>query len=123
MLYTNKLFRHHGGGIEHLTTIPATINEMLMQSFEGVIRLFPCWNKKSDASFENLRAHGAFLVCAKLENGTVTSFKVKSLMGRTCVVESDNVKNILCDGKDVPFTRTEDTITFETQKGAEYVLI
>ena len=58
----NGLFRHYGGGIENLTTIPATINEMLMQSFEGVIRLFPCWNKKSDASFTNLRADGAFLV-------------------------------------------------------------
>ncbi len=119
----NKLFRHYGGGIEHLTTIPATINEMLLQGYEGVIRLFPCWNKAEDVSFENLRADGAFLVCAKLENETVTAFKIKSLEGRRCTVESGNVKNVMCNGEKILFTKNNGVITFETQKGAEYVLI
>ena len=121
----NRLFRHHGGGIEHLTTIPATINEMLMQSYEGVIRLFPCWNKKSDASFQNLRADGAFLVSAELKNEKVNSLKIKSLKGRKCTVDCSGVKSVIskADNKEIPYNRTGDTISFETQSDIEYVLI
>ena len=120
----NRLFRHHGGGIEHLTTIPATINEMLMQSHEGVIRLFPCWNKKSDASFEKLRADGAFLVSAELKNGVVTTLRIKSLKGRKCTVQCDGIKAVLsADNTQIPFSKTENTVVFETRVGEEYILI
>ncbi len=121
----NKLFRHHGGGIEHLTTVPATINEMLMQSYEGIIRLFPCWKKSDDVSFENLRADGAFLVSAELKNKNAISLKIKSLEGRKCNVECDGIKTVInkADNKEIPFERKGNTVTFETQKDAEYVLI
>ncbi len=121
----NRLFRHHGGGIEHLTTIPATINEMLMQSHQGVIRLFPCWNKKSDTTFENLRADGAFLVSAELKNEKVSSLEIKSLKGRKCTVECSGVKSVInkADNKEIPFERKENTVSFETQENIDYVLI
>ncbi len=121
----NRMFRHHGGGIEHLTTIPATINEMLLQGYEGVIRLFPCWDRKSPASFENLRADGAFLVSAKLEKEKISSVKVKSLKGRMCNVESNDIKSVVreSDGKKVPFERNGDIISFETQADESYMLL
>ncbi len=121
----NRLFRHHGGGIEHLTTIPATINEMLMQSHQGVIRLFPCWNKKSDVSFENLRADGAFLVSAELKNGVIISLKIKSLKGRTCTVECGGIKAVInkADNAEIPYNRTDDIVSFETRENTEYILI
>lgn len=121
----NRLFRHHGGGIEHLTTIPASINEMLMQSHQGVIRLFPCWNKNDDAKFTNLRADGAFLVSAELENEKVNSLKIKSLKGRKCTVECSDIKSVISktDNKEIPYERIGDTVSFETQENAEYILI
>lgn len=121
----NRMFRHHGGGIEHLTTVPATINEMLMQSYEGVIRLFPCWNRKSSASFENLRADGAFLVSAVLENEQVSSLKIKSLKGRKCTVECAGIKSVIRadDNKEIQFGREGDTVSFETKAQEEYILI
>lgn len=121
----NGLFRHHGGGIEHLTTVPATINEMLMQSHQGVIRIFPCWNKKSDASFENLRADGAFLVSAELKNESVISLRIKSLKGRNCTVQCNGIKSVLknSDNTEIPYNRTGNTVSFETQADEEYVLI
>ena len=121
----NKLFRHHGGGIEHLTTVPATINEMLMQSYEGVIRLFPCWKKSEDASFRNLRADGAFLVSAALENERVSSLEIKSLKGRKCTVECEGIKTVInkADKKEISYEKKGNTVSFETQQGAEYVLI
>lgn len=121
----NRLFRHHGGGIEHLTTVPATVNEMLMQSFEGVIRLFPCWDKKMSASFENLRADGAFLVSAELRNEEIESLKIKSLRGRPCNVECAEIKSVVreADKKEIPFIRNGNTISFETEKDEVYILI
>ncbi|MBO5857949.1 MAG: hypothetical protein J6Q87_06835, partial [Clostridia bacterium] len=121
----NRLFRHHGGGIEHLTMVPSTINEMLMQSYEGVIRLFPCWNKKSDASFTNLRADGAFLVSAELKNEKISSIKIKSLKGRNCNVEIEDIKTIVreSDNKKVEFKKNGNIVTFETQENEVYNLI
>ena len=122
---SNMLFRHHGGGIEHLTMIPATINEMLMQSHEKVIRLFPCWNKNDDASFENLRADGAFLVSSELTGGKISSLKITSLQGRSCSIICDDVSEIIraSDRKKIKFSRKDGVVTFRTQKNTEYTLI
>ncbi len=121
----NRLFRHHGGGIEHLTTVPATVNEMLMQSYEGVIRLFPCWDRRSYASFENLRADGAFLVSAENKGGKLTGLKIKSLRGRRCNVECSDVSRIVreSDGTEIAHRRNGDRIVFETKADETYILI
>ena len=121
----NRLFRHHGGGIEHLTTVPATINEMLMQSYEGVIRLFPCWDGKKSAAFENLRADGAFLVSAENKDEKITSLKIKSLQGRTCNVECVGIKGVVreADKAEIPYKRNGNTVSFDTKAEEVYILI
>lgn len=77
-----------GGGIETLAAVPLTINEMLLQSYEGVIRLFPNWNRQKDASFANLRAYGAFLITSSLKNGIVQNVDIVSEKGRLCKMEN-----------------------------------
>lgn len=77
-----------GGGIETLAAVPLTVNEMLMQSYEGVIRLFPNWNKTRNASFDQLRAYGAFLVSGRLEQGRIGAVKLLSEAGRPCNIEN-----------------------------------
>lgn len=121
----NRLFRHHGGGIEHLTMIPATINEMLMQSYGGVIRIFPCWNKKSNAKFRNLRADGAFLVSAELSDEKVCALTIKSLQGRKCTVECEGIRSVIrkSDNKEISCERKGNIASFETEKDIEYTLI
>jgi alpha-L-fucosidase 2 len=63
--------------------LPAVINECLLQSNNGVIRLFPNWLKAKNAKFENLRAAGAFLVSATQTNGLITEVKILSEQGNT----------------------------------------
>jgi hypothetical protein len=63
--------------------LPSVINECMMQSYNGTIRLFPNWPQDSDAEFFNLRAAGAFLVSASLKNGTVNSIQINSEAGGT----------------------------------------
>lgn len=52
--------------------LPVVINECLMQSYNGIIRLFPNWDLKQDASFFNLRAVGAFLVSGTVKSGNIS---------------------------------------------------
>lgn len=84
---TNGFIFYGGGGIECCSTVPVTLNEMLMQSHEGVIRLFPVWDLNEAASFRNLRAYGAFLVSAVLEGGVVEQVEIHSEKGRDCTME------------------------------------
>jgi hypothetical protein len=83
----NKLVWAAGGGLENVAEGLA-VNEMLLQSHEGVVRLFPCWPKNQDARFGNLRAVGAFLVSSELKNGVVTSLKIVSEKDRPCTVQN-----------------------------------
>jgi hypothetical protein len=77
-----------GGGIETLAAVPLTINEMLLQSYEGVVRVFPNWNHHKDASFERLRAYGAFVVSCRLQKGKIEYVKLLSEQGRPCTMEN-----------------------------------
>lgn len=81
----NKLLNFGGGGIENVS--PALgITEMLLQSHEGVLRLFPCWPREVDARFGDLRACGAFLVSAELKDGAVAGVRIISEKGRDCAI-------------------------------------
>lgn len=78
----------------------AGIQEMLLQSYDGIVRVFPAvptdWK---DVSFEHLRAEGALLVSARMEEGRVVRLSVVSEKGglfniwnpRTQRVEAYNV--------------------------------
>ncbi len=71
----------HGFYLTESTGIAAGISEFLLQSVDNIIRVFPCWPKDKDASFENLRAQGGFLVSAEQKNGKVTKLEIISTVG------------------------------------------
>ena len=75
-----------GGGIETCGGITASINEMLLQSHEKVLRFFPVWPKEKTARFGNLRAVGAFLVSSGYQRGEVQYAFIESQQGRDCTV-------------------------------------
>jgi alpha-L-fucosidase 2 len=62
-------------------SLPAVINECLMQSVGGVVRLFPNWPMEKRAAFRDLRAVGAFLVSASCERGKPGPVSVLSEAG------------------------------------------
>ena len=60
----------------------AAIQEMLLQSHTGIIKVFPALPTSwKNVSFRNLRAMGAFLVSASYVNGEVASITVTSEKG------------------------------------------
>lgn len=62
----------------------AGIQEMLLQSHTGTVRIFPAipasWH---DVSFRQLRAQGAFLISATRERGKVTAVRIDPTRGGT----------------------------------------
>jgi hypothetical protein len=61
--------------------LPVVVNECLLQSYTGTLRLFPNWPADKDAAFQDLRAVGAFLVSAERKGGSVAWIRVKSEAG------------------------------------------
>lgn len=115
--YPNLWVPSGGGGVETLNAVPAAINEMLLQSYEGVIRVFPSWIKTKDAGFTTLRAMGAFLVSSSLKQGKVEHIYILSEKGRVCTVENpwgDSGVTLVRDGKAAE-NLTGRLIKFETR--------
>ena len=83
----NLWVREFGGGVETLGAL-AYVTEALLQSHEGFLRLFPGLPPRESASFTGLRARGALVVNATLDDGRVTAVWVRSEVGRNVTVLS-----------------------------------
>jgi alpha-L-fucosidase 2 len=65
------------------------VQEMLIQSHTGIVKLFPAIPARwKEVSFNNLRTYGAFLVSAKMEKGEVVEVKVSSEQGGIFILEN-----------------------------------
>ena len=77
-----------GGGIETCSGIPGLINEMMLQSHGGVMRIFPVFPSGQSGSFHRLRTFGAFLVSGAINKGVVQPIVIESEKGRPCVLQN-----------------------------------
>lgn len=74
--------------------LPVVINECLMQSYNGIIRMFPNWPENKNAEFNTLRAVGGFLVSGSIKSGEIQEIEIYS--------ESDNELKVYNPwGKDI----------------------
>ena len=115
-----------GGGIETAGIIEA-INSMLLQSHDGVLRVFPNWDKAVDAEFKRLRAVGAFLVEARYRAAgqVVDSVRIFSEKGNACVLQSPFdgacIAVTRADNRQpVPVVQDDEEFTFRTTAGVTY---
>ncbi len=102
----------------------AAIMEMLLQSWGGVIRLFPtvpdCWG---DAYFEDLRAEGAFLVGALLAGGKVRYARILSEAGEPCRLRNPWPQSeVTVRGPSGEETLSGLDLQWETTEGGEYLV-
>ena len=115
-------------GLEPQSVIGATVNEMLLQSNEGKIRIFPAVPENWSCAF-TLLAQGNFLVSSEiLKDGTIKGVYVESRNGNRCSLlnpwKSSNISVSQIDGKPVVFHISKDSvISFNTIKGLSYVIL
>ena len=64
------------------------VQDILIQSWGGKIRVFPAVSKAwNDAVFNDLRAEGGFKVSAMRKNGATNWIQIESLAGEPCIIE------------------------------------
>ncbi len=97
--------------------LPAVINECLMQSYNGTIRLFPNWPLEKDAEFKDLRAAGAFLVSAALKDGEVSQVEILSEAGMPLKIMPPWKEATLVRNKRGSISMDTDLIEIDTEKG------
>ncbi len=82
-------FRYRPFTLEGNFAAAAGLQEMLLQSYSGTIRIFPAippaWK---DVSFKTLRAEGAFLITAKRTAGQTQHVEITSEKGGLCRIEN-----------------------------------
>ncbi len=59
-------------------SLPVVINECLMQSYTGTVRLFPNWTNNQSAEFKTLRAAGGFLISSSIIDGEIQNTTIES---------------------------------------------
>jgi len=64
-------------------SLPVVLNECMMQSYTGTIRLFPNTKNLGPARFKDLRAVGAFLVSAAFDGRKISQVSLMSEKGKT----------------------------------------
>ena len=102
-LLPNTFYVESGGKnpvIETPLSAAASIMELLLQSWGHKIRIFPAvpdlWK---NATFNDLRAQGGFLVSASRSEGKTAWVQIKSLAGEPCIVKIPGWTNTFQHGK------------------------
>jgi hypothetical protein len=110
-------------GLEKVGTT-AAINDMLVQSSEGMIDLFPDWPPAENASFYQLLTQGGFEVSSSLSNGEVQYATVTSEAGGPLTLKDAWAGQRLsvtgARGMPVRYTVRDGAIEFSTQRGMTY---
>jgi hypothetical protein len=106
-------------------SLPAVMNECMLQSYSGVIRLFPNTTNLGPAQFRHLRAAGAILVSAAWDGKQVSGVEILSERGQPARLvnpwPNKKVRVSRLDGGQEVTVRNEGDITeFKTRPGERY---
>ena len=91
-----SLFTYRPFTLEGNFAFAAAVQEMLLQSHTGVVRVFPAIPEEwKDVAFTDLRARGGFLVSAERKGGKVVQVKIVSEKGGTLHFLSPDTGEVL----------------------------
>ena len=112
--------------VENLS-LPAVLNECMLQSYSGVIRLFPNTRTLGRARFRRLRAVGAFLVSACWDGKQVDDVEIYSEKGaRARVVNPWPGRQVrvatTADNRPIQVLERDGVLEFPTRAGQTYSL-
>lgn len=121
----NTMYLEAGPVIETPLSAVTTLNEMLLQSWGGVIRVFPAVpDSWKEASFYDLRAKGAFLVSAVRRGGNTQFIRVKSEAGAPLRIKTGWSLPVKATGKRTYKVAQlkDEVLEVDLKKGEEVIL-
>lgn len=117
-------FRHFDN--EAMPIVSCAVNEMLLQSHEGAIRVCPAVPPAWHVRFE-LAAQGGFLVSAEQRNGKVLFVAVSSRVGGVCRLfhpwPAEGIAAVVSQGTQTPVRRVGEILEWDTQPGIRYIIV
>jgi len=113
-------FRHMS--MESMSVLATAMNESLLQSHEGIIRVFPAYPDDKNGRF-TLHARGGFVISSEIKSGEIQWICVKSLYGNTCMLELPWNKTIVKSNLDKNSRIIKGDIAEIKTKSGEIVLI
>jgi hypothetical protein len=125
-LLSNTFYVEAGGRnpvIETPLSAASSTMELLLQSWGNKIRIFPAvpdvWK---EASFDQLRAQGGFLVSASRKAGKTEWVWIKSVAGEPCIVKINDWKSAFCKDKKNIVSLGNGEFKVDLKAGEELVL-
>ncbi len=124
----NTMYKESGPVIETPLSGAQTMHDMLVQSWGGIVRVFPAapaaW---ASVTLHNVRVEGAFLVSAVRKAGKTQFVRVKSLAGEPLRLHPGNLAGPFevrrFDGSAVPFQPNADgTLTITLARNDDVVV-
>jgi hypothetical protein len=113
-------FRHMG--MESMSVLACAMNESLLQSYDGIIRVAPAMTKEQNARF-TLHAVDGFVVSTEIKGGKPAWISVRSLLGKSCRIENLWPKSYLYkNGKKSGYFEQR-IIEFLTHKGDIFMIV
>jgi len=113
-------FRHMG--MEAMSVLTTAMNEILLQSHDGVIRVGPAVVENQNARF-TLHAQDGFEVSTEIEKGLPMWISIKSKFGKNCRITNPWSKAVVFEnGKKILEAKTG-TIEFPTVTGKVYMIV
>ena len=98
------------------------LQEMLLQSYSGVIEIFPAVPSSwKDISFNNLRTEGAFLISAKKANGSIDEVKIYAEQGGTLKLKLP-FKTFYLSDTAKKYKVEDGVVTIETNRGEQFTI-
>lgn len=119
-LFPTWPFRHMG--MESMSVLACAMNESLLQSYDGIIRVTPATTNEQNARF-TLHAIDGFVVSAEVKKGKPVWVCIASRLGKTCRIINPWPKACLYqNGKEMKIFRQR-IIEFQTRKNDKFILI
>lgn len=88
----NTLYKETGPVIETPLALAASLQELSLQFWNGIVRVFPAVPSSwKNVSFRNFRTDGAFLISAEKKDGVTKEIKITSEYGGTIRLLSDEM--------------------------------
>ena len=104
----------------------AGMTEMLLQSHEGAVAVFPAMPSAwKSVAFDGLKARGNFTVSASYDDGKITRCEILSVVGGTFALREMNANALSVvdgEGKRVETSVENGILSFETTAGGKYVI-
>jgi alpha-L-fucosidase 2 len=120
--YSN--FNYRPFTLEGNCAAAAAIQEMLLQSDNGLIRIFPAIPQSwKDVKFENLRAQGAFLISSEMKGGRIKYIKIDSEKGgRAKILNPFNTVNLKIENSAKSFQIADGYVILEMTEDAQLII-